>query len=117
MIIGQRIKEERIKKGYSQQELGDLLGITKVSICGYEKGTRTPTMANFLDLIKVLEVNPDYLLGRDGIGISEDIEKQQVTIAKEDIVILKEFKNNKILYNKLCADPKRMVELIARRIK
>ena len=50
MIIGKRLKEARIKKGMSQEELGNILGVSKVSICGYEKGTRTPTMENFLDL-------------------------------------------------------------------
>ena len=65
MIIGKRLKEARLKKSMSQEELGNLLGVSKVSICGYEKGTRTPTMENFLDLIKILELEPDYVLGRD----------------------------------------------------
>ena len=65
MIVGSRIKEERIKRGLSQQALGDLLEVSKVSICGYETGTRTPTMETFLELVKVLDVDPNYLLGRD----------------------------------------------------
>ncbi len=117
MIIGKRLKESRIKKGYSQEELGNLLGVTKVSICGYEKGSRTPTLANFLDLVKILEIEPDYLLGRDGIGVAESEEKYQVSIAKEDIVILNELKKQPKLYNKLCTDPKRNIELLARKIK
>ena len=51
MLVGERLKEARLAKGLSQQELGDLLGVSKVSICGYEKGTRTPTLNNFIDLI------------------------------------------------------------------
>jgi transcriptional regulator with XRE-family HTH domain len=47
MIIGERIKKERIKRNLSQQQLGDMLGVSKVSICGYETGTRTPTMETF----------------------------------------------------------------------
>ena len=43
MIVGERIKEARLTKNMSQQELGDKMGVTKVSISGYEKGTRTPT--------------------------------------------------------------------------
>ena len=46
MIIGKRIKNARTKKGLTQEELGKLLGVSKVSICGYERGTRTPTMEN-----------------------------------------------------------------------
>lgn len=117
MIIGMRIRKARIEKGYTQEELGDLIGVTKVTICGYEKGSRIPTLANFLDLVKFLDVEPDYLLGRDGIGVAESEEKYQVSIAKEDIVILNELKRNPKLYNKLCSDPKRKIELIARQIK
>ena len=50
MLIGRRVKEARLEKKMSQEELGKMLGVTKVSICGYENGTRTPTMQNFLDL-------------------------------------------------------------------
>ena len=64
MVIGSRIKEERLKRGLSQQQLGDLLDVTKVSVCGYENGTRTPTMETFMKLIEVLDMSPDYLLGR-----------------------------------------------------
>ena len=60
MIIGERLKK-RIKRGLSQQQLGDMLGVTKVSICGYETGTRTPTLENFLDILKILDLTPDYL--------------------------------------------------------
>ena len=42
MLIGKRIKELRLERKMSQQELGDMIGVTKVSICGYENGTRTP---------------------------------------------------------------------------
>lgn len=37
MIIGKRIKLLRIQKRLSQEELGNYLGVTKVSICGYER--------------------------------------------------------------------------------
>ena len=38
-MIGKRLKELRMKRGFSQQELGTAIGVTKVSICGYENGT------------------------------------------------------------------------------
>ena len=34
MLIGKRIKELRLERKMSQQELGDMIGVTKVSICG-----------------------------------------------------------------------------------
>ena len=44
MLIGKRIKELRIEKGLSQQQLGEIIGVTKVSVCGYENGSRVPTL-------------------------------------------------------------------------
>ena len=54
MIIGERIKMARKNKELTQQELGDILGVSKVSICGYENGTRVPTVENFVQLLDVL---------------------------------------------------------------
>lgn len=116
MIIGKRIKEARIKKNLSQEQLGNMLGVSKVSICGYEKGTRTPTMENFLDLIKILELEPDYVLGRDKFVVSDSNREYKVVMADEDIQIIKELKNNRELYNKLCSDPRRTIELINRKM-
>lgn len=116
MIIGKRIEEARKKMGMTQEQLGNILGVSKVSICGYEKGTRTPTMENFLDLIEILGLEPDYVLGRDIEVKNKKDKSYKIIMAEEDIQIIKELKNNRELYNKLCSDPKRIIELINRKI-
>lgn len=116
MFIGERLKEARIRKNLSQQELGDLIGVSKVSICGYEKGNRTPNINNFIQLINILEISPDYLLGRDVFAIYEKEEDYHHVLAKEDIAILDELKKNKKLYLMLYNDPKRTIELIIRKL-
>ncbi len=50
VLLGKRIKEQRKKMNLTQEELGHLINVTKVSICCYENGTRTPT----LETLKVL---------------------------------------------------------------
>lgn len=117
MVVGNRIKEERIRRKMSQQQLGDLLGVTKVSVCGYENGTRTPTMETFLRLIEVLETTPDYLLGRDINVICEEEEKYVKKISKDDLNLINEIKKYPKLYSKLCSQLNRTVELMDRRIK
>lgn len=112
MLIGERVKEARLNKNYSQEKLGQLLGVTKVSICGYEGGTRTPTMQNFLDLVEILDVTPNYLLGRDMDVVMEENESYRTSIAKEDLIFIKELKKHRELYNQICKDPKRYVERI-----
>lgn len=116
MIIGERIRLARKNKNMSQQELGDLLGVSKVSVCGYEKGVRIPTMENFLQLLDILDLTPDYLLGRDVNCVSDSDEKYNVKLAKEDLEIIKEIKKDNNLYKMFAADPKRTVELIVRKL-
>ena len=40
MDIGQKIKEARIAKGMTQEELGKILGVQRSAIAKYEKGRR-----------------------------------------------------------------------------
>lgn len=116
MVVGSRIKEERLKREMSQQQLGDLLGVTKVSVCGYENGTRTPTMETFLKLIDILNIEPNYILGRDVNVVCEEETKYVKKMSKPDLAIIKEIKKYPKLYNKLCSDLSRTVELMDRRI-
>ena len=60
MFVGQRVKTLRKAKNLTQQNLADMINVTKVSICCYEKGTRTPNLDTFIDLVNVLETTPDY---------------------------------------------------------
>lgn len=118
MIIGSKIKEKRIALGFSQEELGEKLGVSKVSICGYEKGTRTPTMQNFIDLIEILGLTPDELLGREVKtvidGVKDREEEYVAHLSKADLQIIKELKKHGKLYNKVVADPARSIELFDR---
>lgn len=115
MIVGKRIKELRKSKNLTQQKLADLINVTKVSICCYEKGTRTPNLETFIDLVNVLETTPDYLLGRDVKVVSENDENYSVVLPIEDIQIIKEIRKNEKLISYLRNDPKRGVEYISKK--
>ena len=65
MLLSKRLKELRISNGLTQRELGERVNVTKVSICCYESGTRTPTLDTLTKLGKVFDVDVDYLLGYD----------------------------------------------------
>lgn len=112
MIIGERLKEARIKKGLTQSQLGELLGVSKVSICGYEKGTRTPTMEKFLALIQILDLDVQYILGLEVKVVDTNNTSYMKRMAKKDIEIIEVIKTSRELYNMLCTDSKRTVERI-----
>ena len=59
-MVGKRVRELRIKRGLSQQDLGLAIGVTKVSVCGYENGTRIPNLEKLVRLAEVLETTTDY---------------------------------------------------------
>ena len=55
MFVGQRVKTLRKAKNLTQQNLADMINVTKVSICCYEKGTRTPNLDTFIDFVNFVE--------------------------------------------------------------
>ncbi len=115
MLLGKRLKDLRKKKGLTQQELGDLINVTKVSICCYENGTRMPTIDTLLELGKVFGVDVAYFLGHDEVVQKKD--KEFFYLAEEEILILEELRKHDNLYEKLIADPKRTVEFIAKKVR
>ena len=117
MLIGKRIKDMRLEKGMSQQELGDLIGVTKVSVCGYENGTRTPSLETFCILADIFETTTDYLLGREVPIVNEETGKYVASVSKDDIEIINEIRHYPILYSKLIKDVKRYVSLIVKKMR
>lgn len=116
MLIGKRIRDLRQEKKMSQQELGNLLGVTKVSVCGYESGTRTPGLDTFSDLADVFGTSTDYLLGREIKLVNEDTNKYVGSASESDLEILRQFRKYPTLYKQLMEEPKRMVTLINKKI-
>ena len=113
-ILAIRIKELRKSSNLTQQELGKLLNVTKVSVCCYENGTRTPSLDTLIDLSNIFHTSLDYFVGNDTFVISDDDEKYGIMMAKEEIEIIKELRQatNSDLYRKLISEPKRTIELI-----
>ena len=116
MLVGERVKELRLKKGYNQETLGEILGVTKVSICGYEKGTRIPSLDTFVALAKTLDCTTDYLLGKEITVYSKDNKKYLGKISKDDINIINELKQNKNLYDRIINDKKRFINLVNKKM-
>ena len=111
-MVGKRLKEIRTKKGLSQQKLGDMIGVTKVSICGYENGTRVPTIENLVKLADNLDTTIDYLLGREVAVINEENKSYIGSLSYEDVCFIMELRHYPNLYGKLLKDCKRSASLI-----
>ncbi len=115
-MIGKRVKELRIEKGLSQQELGSAIGVTKVSICGYENGTRLPNLEKLVKLADALETTTDFLLGREIPIMNEENKTYIGSISYEDVCFILELRHFPNLYNKLLKDVKRSASIINKRL-
>lgn len=62
MNLGKNIKYFRQKNELTQQQLGNLLHVTKVSICSYENSTRVPSLETLIKLSNIFKVTLDDLV-------------------------------------------------------
>ena len=109
MFLGYRLRLLRKSRAMSQDELGKALGVSKVSISGYENGVRIPSMEVLLKILSVFNVSADYMLGRDLTAVCED-DNTEVVLSTKDIDILHSLKKKPTLYNKIADNPKRFFE-------
>ena len=117
MLIGSRLKDARKKRNFTQEELGKLIGVGKSAVCCYEKETRNPTLESIIELIYVLGVSADYLLGTDTIVEIKEMETPKYrTMTKEELMFIDELRKDKVLYEVLFQDPKRGFELIKKKL-
>ena len=116
MLVGRRIKELRIKKGLSQQQLGEIIGVTKVSVCGYENGSRVPSLETFEQMAELFGTTTDYLLGREVMIKNPNTREFAGTISEDDVNLITELKHYNNLYNKITKDIKRSINLINKKM-
>lgn len=78
--IGKRIKISRQARGYTQQELADMIGVAKNTITGYEKGNREPDATRIIALSKALVFPIDWIIGNNDDTYS-DLSAEALVIA------------------------------------
>ena len=61
--LGQKIKQLRESRGWSQADLARKAGVTRSAISTYEQGQRTPSADVIRCFAKAFGVSADYLLG------------------------------------------------------
>lgn len=68
-VVGRRLREARLRAGFSQKQLGVLAGIDELSasprINQYERGKHTPDFSTVERLARVLKVPAPFLYTRD----------------------------------------------------
>lgn len=65
VAFGIRVRTKREQKGFTQAELGRMIGLSENSVVQYETGRAVPKTANFERLAEALGVSSRYLLTGD----------------------------------------------------
>lgn len=97
-MLSKRLKYLRNKKGLSQQNMADFLGISRQGYGKYEDGKSEPDSKSIVKLADYFDVTTDWLLGRD-IEDKED-EKRSYMIDKI-LKILEEYPEMDLAFDDL----------------
>ena len=79
-MIGERLKQLRIKNGLKQQELANMFGLSSGTISFYESEQRKPDIDFIVAVAKYFDVSTDYLLGLTNATDKENID---ITLHKD----------------------------------
>lgn len=70
-FVGNRIREERKRRGLSQKELGEKIGVKHNTISSYEKGTNAPEQDALFGIARSLDITVDDLFPEREIDPNE----------------------------------------------
>ena len=89
VAVGNRIREQRKKMGYTQTKIQQLTGISSGNLSSIENGAVAPSASALYELSRVLNCSIDYLL----TGNSSNINNSNSLILKElELELIKRFR-------------------------
>ncbi len=86
MEIGDKLRNLRIQKNLTQEELGERTDLSKGYISQLERDLSSPSMETFFSILEVLGVTPEEFFHQDTVN-------QQVVYSKEDHTIYQDEEN------------------------
>ncbi len=124
ITIGDKLKDLRISNSYSQEELSEILLVTRQAISRWEVGNSLPTIDNLIELSKLYKVSFENLLclddeviiddenifnGHDRLFIVNSVIESKIKVILEDVfyqfsnnermMVLKAIKEQKLKYD------------------
>lgn len=64
--IGTRVKKVRLRKGISQEQFGEIIGIKKSAVSKIENGENSLSTGNLLAICRQFNVNKEWLINGNG---------------------------------------------------
>jgi transcriptional regulator with XRE-family HTH domain len=81
MTFGEKLKKARAEAGYTQNELADLLAVSRAAIAKWESDRGMPDVTNLKAMAEVLRVSVDYLLD-DGSTLDLSVTQKAIDLAQ-----------------------------------
>ncbi|MFL0270123.1 helix-turn-helix domain-containing protein [Candidatus Clostridium radicumherbarum] len=76
--LGKRIKEERLKKNLTQEQLAEIVNVSSVYVSHIENASTKPSLETLVNLSNALDVTPDFLLF-DSLHKSSEYIKDEIS--------------------------------------
>lgn len=112
LTIGQLIKQSRLNRGLTQEELGELVGVKKSAVAKWENGRVSEIgRSNLQGLAKALGIDPADLIGEDGVEVRKMIKKDPKAAAAKAAELLsdQDFIDLYTLYKSLPQEKKNQI--------
>ena len=92
MTLGEKIARQRRELNYTQEQLADILGVSRQSISKWESDIAYPETDKLIELGKIFDCSLDYLLKeeiteKDGVqtsGFTEKVEEIRRKVMTEE---------------------------------
>ena len=75
--LANRLAELRKKKGLSQEELADMLHVSRQAVSKWERGEASPDTDNLIELAKIYGISLDELVGLSSSSSTKEKENEQ----------------------------------------
>lgn len=86
--LGERIREARKRRGKTQQDVADALGLARPSVLQWEKGITNPSLRNLQKFCDYLEIEIESVVGDDFIGRTIEHEPSNEDIARSTLKLI-----------------------------
>ena len=75
MKIGEKIKEQRLKKKWTQEQLAQLLNVSRSTVSSWEVGRNYPDLETIISISDLFGISLDNLLREDTQMVKETTKK------------------------------------------
>lgn len=83
--IGKRIQIRRKQKGYTQEQLAELLDVSIQMVSNLERGMKSIRIENLVSLCAILDISTDYILtGKESVRDIQVMTAKMACLSEKD---------------------------------